>query len=72
MSCPKLLTPGRIAEVLGAPLGRVTYVLATRRHILPAARAGNFRLYNREGLMQIQHELHTIDARRGGKAGDGE
>jgi len=69
---PSLLTPGRIADELGVPLGRVTYLLATRRHILPAARAGTLRLYSREALAQIRHELNTIDARRGGKAGDGE
>jgi len=43
---PFLLTPGRIADELGTPLLRVLYVLATRRHILPAARAGTLRLFD--------------------------
>ncbi len=62
---PSLLTPGRIADKLGVSLPRVLYVLATRRHIPPAARAGTLRLYDREAVAQIRHELNAIDARRG-------
>jgi hypothetical protein len=65
---PSLLTPGRIADELGASLQRVLYVLSTRRHILPAARAGTIRLYDRQALALIRHELNAIDARRVGKA----
>lgn len=65
---PVLLTPGRIAAELGAPLSRVLYVLATRRHITPAARAGTLRLYQRDTLAMVRHELHSIDARRAGQA----
>lgn len=61
---PSLLTPGRIADELGVPLPRVLYVLATRRHISPTARAGILRLYSRETLAQIRHELNSIDAQR--------
>lgn len=61
---PNLSTPGRIADELGVPLPRVLYVLATRRHILPAARAGTLRLYDREAVAKIRHELNAIDARR--------
>jgi hypothetical protein len=61
---PSLLTPGRIAHELGAPLPRVLYVLSTRRHISPAARAGTLRLYDREAVAQIRHELSSIDAQR--------
>jgi hypothetical protein len=65
---PSLLTPGRIAERLGVPLPRVVYVLSTRRHILPAARAGTLRLYDEAAIAQVRHELNGIDARRAGKA----
>ena len=60
---PSLLTPGRLADELGAPLSRVLYVLATRRHITPAARAGTLRLYHRNAVA-VRHELNAIDARR--------
>lgn len=61
---PSLLTPGRIADELGAPLQRVIYVLATRRHIPPAARAGTLRLYDRAAVALVRAELDAIGARR--------
>ena len=61
---PSLLTPGRIADELGVPLPRVLYVLATRRHIQPSARAGTIRLYDRQAVGMIRHELNGVDARR--------
>ena len=64
---PRLLTAGRIADELGVGLQRVLYVLSTRRHILPAARAGTLRLYDREAVAKIRHELTAIDARRNGQ-----
>jgi hypothetical protein len=64
---PSLLTPGRIAAELGVPLPRVVYVLSTRRHISPSARAGTLRLYDREAVALIRHELNAIDARRSGQ-----
>lgn len=67
---PNLLTPGRIADELGASLPRVVYVLSTRRHILPAARAGTLRLYDDAAVAQVRHELNSIDARRTGKGVD--
>ena len=67
---PSLLTPGRIAAELGAPLGRVLYILSTRRHISPSARAGTLRLYDRRAVAMVRHELNTIDARRGGRGVD--
>ncbi len=60
---PVLLTPGRVAAELSVPLQRVLYVLATRRHITPAARAGTLRLYSRDALAMIRHELHDIEVR---------
>ena len=62
---PRLRTPGVIASSLGEPLHRVLYVLRTRSHIEPAARAGRLRLYDREAVAMLRHELNAIDARRG-------
>jgi len=62
---PSLLTPGKVADGLGVSLPRVLYVLSTRRHILPAARAGTLRLYDRQAVAQIRHELNAISARHG-------
>ena len=66
---PKLRTPGVLASDLGEPLHRVLYVLRTRSHIRLAARAGQLRLYDREALALIRHELNAIDARCG-RTGD--
>ncbi len=60
----KLWTPGRIASELGEPLHRVHYVLRTREHIKPRARAGLLRLYRSEAIALVRHELNAIDARR--------
>ncbi len=64
---PRLRTPGVIAELLGVPLHRVQYVLRTRPHIRPAARAGRLRLYDNEAIAMICQELNAIEARRAGK-----
>jgi hypothetical protein len=56
-----------VADELGVPLPKVLYVLSTRRHIQPAARAGTLRLYGREAVAAIRHELNAIAARRGGQ-----
>lgn len=61
---PKMMTPGVMAEQLGVRLHRVLHVLATRDHIQPLARAGTLRLYDREALASVRHELNAIDARR--------
>tara|TARA_E500000318_G_C3555800_1_gene211028 strand:+ start:1346 stop:1567 length:222 start_codon:yes stop_codon:yes gene_type:complete len=62
----KLRTPGVLAADLDVPLHRVLYVLRTRTHIAPSARAGRLRLYDREAVALIRHELNAIDARREG------
>jgi hypothetical protein len=62
---PVLLTPGKIAAELNVSMARVMYVLRTRNHIRPAARAGILRLYRRETLPTILHELNAIEARHG-------
>ena len=63
-STPRLLTAGVIASKTGAPLHRVLYILSTRSHIRPAARAGALRLYDNRALAMVRHELNAIDARR--------
>ena len=62
---PNLLTPGVIARELGVSLHRVQYVLRTRPYISPSARAGRLRLFDREAVAMIRHELNMMDARRG-------
>jgi hypothetical protein len=60
----KFNTPGVLAAHLRVPLHRILYVLRTRPHIKPAGRAGTLRLYDREAVAMIRHELTAIDARR--------
>jgi hypothetical protein len=67
---PRLITPGVIATELGVALHRVLHVLATRRHIRPAARAGTLRLYDRRGVAMVRDELTAIAARRCRKEAD--
>ena len=66
----------RMAVVALQPLAvgahRVLYVLRTRGHITPLARAGRLRLYDREAVALIRHELNAIDARRDASKGDGD
>ncbi len=61
---PRLRTPGVIAQELGETLQRVQYVLRTRPHIKPAALAGRLRLYDRQAVAMVRHELTAIDARQ--------
>lgn len=63
---PQLRTPGVLAELLAVPLHRVDYILRTRPHIRPTARAGRLRLYDNEALAMLRHELNVIDAYRAG------
>ena len=65
----RLRTPGVLAVDLDVPLHRVLYVLQSRDHIRPSARAGRLRLYDREALALIRHELNAIEARRAGWKG---
>jgi hypothetical protein len=68
---PKFITPGVIATELNTPLHRVLHILATRQHIRPAARAGILRLYQREAIARVRHELSAIDARQQSRKGAG-
>ena len=61
----QLITTGRIADEIVAPLHRVQDILATRSHIQPRARAGTLRLYERDAIAEVRHELNAISARRG-------
>jgi hypothetical protein len=60
---PKLRTPGVLAAELKVPLHRVQYILRTRPHIRAAANAGRLRLYDRDALELLRHELAQIDSR---------
>lgn len=62
---PALITPGVIAREIDEPLHRVLHVLRTRPYIRPAARAGILRLFPREAIAMVRHELNAIDARCG-------
>ena len=64
---PRLRTPGVIAHELGESLARVQYVLRTRLHIKPEALAGRLRLYDRQAVAMVRHEINAIDARRASK-----
>jgi hypothetical protein len=61
---PRLRTTGVIAAEIGESVSRVLYILRTRDHIRPTAVAGRFRLYDRDAVAMIRHELNAIDARR--------
>ena len=67
---PQLITPGTIARELDQPIHRVLHVLATRPTILPTARAGRIRLYDRVAFELVRCEIDRIDAfhtvRKGG------
>ena len=62
---PRLATIGEVARALGVPQHRVEYVLRTRPHIRPRARAGRARCFDAAAIAQIRHELHAIDAKGG-------
>ena len=59
-TCPRLMTAGVMATKLRVPLHRVAYVLTTRGHIAPVARAGTLRLYNMQTLALVREELASI------------
>jgi hypothetical protein len=65
----QLRTAGVIARELNVPLTRVLYILRTRGHIEPVARAGRLRLFDRNAVAQVRHELNAIDARLSQKGG---
>lgn len=66
---PRLLTSGVIAEETGASLARVRHILRSRPDIRIAAYAGLTRLFRRETVARVRHELNAIDARRSNSDG---
>ncbi len=60
---PTAPTVGEIARRLNVPLHRVEYVIRSRG-ILPAAKAGNARLFTDEDVSVIRSELDRIDSSR--------
>jgi hypothetical protein len=67
---PRLLTVGRVAEILDEPVRRIEYLLRTRPDIQPCAYAGNARLFDKAGLERIQHELSGMESRRNAEVKD--
>lgn len=63
---PSLMTVGRIAAELGVPNHRIEYVLKTRTDIVPAARAGIYRLYDRKNIGLIQKAIECVDKLKSG------
>ena len=61
---PRARTSGIIAQEVGAKLEQVLYVLRTRPHIKPIAKAGRLRLYDDSAVRLVRHELIAISARR--------
>ncbi len=64
MAEPHLITAGVIATELCVPLHRVLYLLRTRPHIRPAARAGSLRLYDRRAVALVLAELNFMATHR--------
>jgi DNA-binding transcriptional MerR regulator len=60
---PRANTIGTIAARLGCPIHRVEYVIRSR-HLKPAERAGNLRIFSEADVDYIRHELGRIDAER--------
>ena len=63
VTVPKLITPGVIADQVGKSLQRVQYILATRPHIRPVAKAGRIRLYESKAIEQVREALSGIERR---------
>lgn len=61
---PRFHTEQRIAAMLGVSKARVAYIIRSRKHIQPAAIAGQTYCYDSNAVAQIRHELNAIDARR--------
>jgi hypothetical protein len=64
-----LVTAADIAARLGQPPRRVRWILATRHHIRPAARAGAVRVYSTTAVALVQDEIDRMATRRRGVTG---
>jgi hypothetical protein len=67
-SLVSLVTAADIAKRLGQSLHRVRWILATRPHIRPAARAGAVRVYSTAAIALVQDEIDRIEAAGKGAA----
>ena len=59
---PSFNTVGKIARDLGVPVSRVSYILQSRQ-IPCSAKAGIYRLFDRDAVLAVRRELADIDAR---------
>ncbi|MFH1265790.1 MAG: hypothetical protein ABIK89_08675 [Planctomycetota bacterium] len=64
MTLHPLPTVGTIAQRLGEPVHRVTYVIETRG-IEPIGKAGHARVFTEAAVDRIASELRRIDEERG-------
>jgi hypothetical protein len=62
MEYANLLTTGQIAEILGEPPQRVTYVIRKYR-LKPIHRVGIIRLFSQEQVKAIRQGLYGIQVR---------
>ena len=62
---PVARTVGLIAAELLVPVHRVQYIIRTR-NIQPQCVAGNLKIFTKDDVARIRHELNAIDARKGG------
>ena len=61
---PALLTVGVLAQELGVPVSKISYVLQSRPNLQECARAGTLRLFDRATAGKIGEELQLIEQRR--------
>lgn len=60
---PKLMTIGSVARRLGQPEYRVDYATRTRG-IQPAARAGQYRLFDDDAVEKIERAINDMTVQR--------
>jgi hypothetical protein len=60
-------TLGEIARRLAQPVHRIEYIIRSR-HIYPASRAGNCRVFAETDVARIATELASIGGQKGGAA----
>ena len=59
----ELMTPGDIATALGEPIGRIRYIIESRR-LTPVRRAGIVRMFSGEVVEAIRAEIQAMNQRR--------
>lgn len=66
MTLPRLLTVGRLAQLLRVPPGRIYRLLRKHPNIVPAALAGNtaVKLYDRRAEARLRYLINLADAQR--------